>query len=93
MKDPDAPKSHLLTNKVYVDLNVLRSTMVDWVGGDVVAVDERGLVNITKQLLEQLTYPRALGHDISHARYSASTLERETVGCRFDDQEINEGPR
>ena len=56
-EDPDAPKGHLLTNKVYVELNVLRSSMMDRVGGevhdgDVVAVDECGLVNITKQLLE-----------------------------------------
>ena len=55
--DPDAPKSHLLTNEVYIKLNMLRSTMVDRVGGevdggDVVVVDERGLMNITKQLLE-----------------------------------------
>ena len=71
MEDPDAPKSHLLTNEVYIELNMLRSTMVDRVGGevdggDVVVVDERGLVNITKQLLEQLTYPRALGHGVGH---------------------------
>ena len=71
VQDPDAPKSHLLTNKVYVELNVLRSAMVDRVGGevhsgDVVAVDEHGLVNITKQLLEQLTKPRAFGNGVSH---------------------------
>ena len=62
VEDLDAPKSHLLTNEVYIELNMLRSTMVDRVGrevhgGDIVAVDERGLVNITKQLLEQLTEP------------------------------------
>ena len=71
VEDPDAPKGHLLTNKVYVKLNVLRSSMVDRVGGevhggDVVAVDECGLVNITKQLLEQLTKPRAFGNGVSH---------------------------
>ena len=71
MEDPDAPKSHLLTNKVYIELNMLRSTMMDRVGGevdggDVVAVDERGLVNITKQLLEQLTELRAFSNGVSH---------------------------
>ena len=65
------PESHLLTNEVYIELNMLRSTMIDRVGrevngGDVVAVDERGLVNITKQLLEQLTEPRAFGNGVSH---------------------------
>ena len=72
--------------------------MVHRVGGevdrtDVIAVEKSGLVNITKQLLEQLTYLRTLGHGVGTTRYSASALERETVGCRFDDQEINEGPR
>ena len=71
MEDPDAPKGHLLTNEVYIELNMLRSTMMDRVGeevngGDVVAVDERGLVNITKQLLEQLTEPRAFGNGVGH---------------------------
>ena len=71
VEDPDAPKGHLLTNKVYVELNVLCSSMMDRVdgevhGGDVVAVDECGLVNITKQLLEQLTKPRAFGNGVSH---------------------------
>ena len=71
VEDPDAPKGHLLTNKVYVKLNVLRSSMMDRVGGevhggDVVAVDQHGLMNITKQLLEQLTKPRAFGNDVSH---------------------------
>ena len=71
VEDPDAPKSHLLMNEVYIELNMLRSTMVDRVGGevdsgDVVAVDERGLVNITKQLLEQLTEPRAFSNGVSH---------------------------
>ena len=71
VEDPDAPKSHMLTNEVYVELNMLRSTMVERVGGevdggDVVTVDERGLVNITKQLLEQLTKPRAFSNGVSH---------------------------
>ena len=40
MEDPDAPKGHLLTNKVYVELNVLRSSMMDRVGGEVHDGDE-----------------------------------------------------
>ena len=95
VEDPDAPRSHLLTNEVYVELNMLRSMMMDRVGGevnggDVVAVDERSLVNITKQLLEQLTEPRAFRNGVSHC---SSALERETVGCCLEDQEIRDGPR
>ena len=71
VEDPDAPESHLLTNEVDIELNMLRSTMMDRVGGevdsgDVVAVDERGLVNITKQLLKQLTEPRSFSNGVSH---------------------------
>ena len=49
VEDPDAPKSHLLMNKVYIELNMLRSTMMDRVGRevdrtDVIAVDKSGLV-------------------------------------------------
>ena len=71
VEDPDAPKGHLLTNEVYIELNMLRSTMMDRVGGelndgDVVAVNERSLVNITKQLLKQLTEPRSFSNSISH---------------------------
>ena len=50
---------------------MLRTLMEHRVGGkvdraDVIAVDKSGLMNITKQLLEQLREPRALDHSISH---------------------------
>ena len=72
MNNPDTAKGNLLAHEVNIELNMLRPSMVHRVGGkvdraDVIAVDKSGLVNITKQLLEQLTYPRALGHDISHS--------------------------
>ena len=71
MENPNTSKGNLLAHEVNIKLNMLRSSMVHWVGGevdraDVVAVDKSGLVNITKQLLEQLAYPRAFGHGISH---------------------------
>ena len=98
MENPNTAKGNLLTHKVNIELNMLRTSMVHRVGGkvdraDVIAVDESGCVNLTEQLLKKLTKPRALGHALATARYSASALERETVGCRFDDQEINGGPR
>jgi hypothetical protein len=60
MENPNTAKCNLLTHKVNIELNMLRTTMVHRVGGevdraDVIAVDKSGLVNITKQLLEQLT--------------------------------------
>ena len=71
MENSNTAKGNLLTHEVNVDLNMLRPSMVHRVGGevdraDVVAVDKSGLVNITKQLLEQLAYPRALGHGVGH---------------------------
>ena len=60
-------KGNLLAHEVNIELNMLRTSMVHRVGekldrAGVIAVDKSGLVNITKQLLEQLTYPRAFGH-------------------------------
>ena len=71
MENPNTAKGNLLAHEVNIELNMLHTSMVHQVGGkldhaDVIEVDKSGLVNITKQLLEQLTYPRALGHDISH---------------------------
>ena len=71
MENPNTAKGNLLAHEVNIELSMLRPSMVHRVGGevdraDVIAVDKSGLVNITKQLLEQLTYPRALGHGISH---------------------------
>ena len=71
MQNTDMAKSHLIPNKMDIKLNVLGATMMNRVGGevnggDVVEVDECGLVNITKKLLEQLTEPRAFSNGVSH---------------------------
>ena len=71
MENSNTAKGNLLAHEVNVELNMLRPSMVHRVGGevdraDIIAVDKSGLVNITKQLLEQLTYPRALGHGVGH---------------------------
>ena len=71
MENLNTAKGNLLSHEVNIELNMLRPSMVYRVGGevdrvDVIAVDKSGLVNITKQLLEQLAYPRAFGHGISH---------------------------
>ena len=70
MENPNTAKGNLLAHEVNIELNMLRPSMVHRVGrevdANVITVDKSGLVNITKQLLEQLTYPRALGHGVSH---------------------------
>ena len=71
MKNADAPKSHLLSHEVNVELNMLRATMMNGVGRevdcrDIVTVDNGGLRDIKKQLLEKLSEPRALGDGIGH---------------------------
>ena len=68
MENPNMVKGNLLSHEVNIELNMLHTLMVHWVGGEVdhtniIAVDKSGLVNITQQLLEQLTDPRAFGHD------------------------------
>ena len=62
MKNADAPKSHLLSHEVNVELNVLCATMMNGVGEeldrrDIVTVDNGGLRDIKKQLLEKLAKP------------------------------------
>ena len=99
MQHAQLPESHLLTDEMYVELDVFRATMMNGVGGevdrrDIVTVDNCGLLDIKKQLLEKPAKPRALGEvAMATARYSASALERDTVGCRLDDHNMSEGPR
>ena len=71
MKNSELPQGDLLTNEVDVNLDVLRATMMDWVGGHIdsthiVAVDYRGERNRDVQLLEELTQTAALSHSVSH---------------------------
>ena len=71
VKNPNTAKGNLLAHEVNIELNMLRTAMVHRVGGkvdraDVITVDKSSFMNITKQLLEQLTEPRALSHGISH---------------------------
>ena len=72
--------------------------MMHRVGGevdsaDVVAVHKRGLVNITKQLLEQLTKPGAFSNDIGHCLILCLGARVGDRGLSLGRQEIGEGPR
>ena len=62
VKNPNTPKGHLLADEVNVELDVLRAAMMDRIGGevdgeDVVAVDDGGLQDVAKQLLEKMPKP------------------------------------
>jgi hypothetical protein len=95
MKNPNITDSHSVTNEMQVNLHMLRPQMLNRVGGevhsaDVVAVDERALGKRAMKLSQELSESRRLSHAVSNspsARYSASTLERETISCRLDDDD------
>jgi hypothetical protein len=98
MKNPNITNSHSVSNEMQVNLHMLRPLMLNRVGGevqgtDVVAVDEcalgKGLWSSAKSCRSQ----DASATPLATARYSASALERETTGCRLDDQEIRLPPR
>jgi len=63
--------SYLLTNEVKIDLDMLRSLMLNWVGGhvdrtDVVAVDKYGAAKRSVKLVKKLTEPGSLSNTIGH---------------------------
>ena len=97
MEDPNIADSNPVANEVQVDLHMLCPLMLNGVGGeihgaDVVAVDERALGERAMELSQELSKP-SLTTPLATARYSASALERETTGCRLDDQETRLPPR
>ena len=81
-----------------VELHMLRPLMLYGVGAeihgaDVVAVDKRALGERDVELRQELSESGRLVTPLATARYSDSALERETTGCRLDDQEIRLPPR
>jgi hypothetical protein len=71
MEDPDFPQSDLLTDKVDVNLNVLRSSMVNWVSchidsTNIVTKDNRSLLERKMKLLKKLTQLTTLSHNVSN---------------------------
>src|SRR6185312_432194 len=71
MEDPDFPQSDLLTDKVDVNLNVLRSSMVNWVSchidsTNIVTKDNRSLLERKMKFLKKLTQPTTLSHNMSN---------------------------
>jgi len=71
MKDTDFPQSNLLTDKVDVNLNVLRSLMMNWVSGhidstNIVTKDNRSLLERNMEFLKKLAQPTTFSHNVSH---------------------------
>ena len=75
---------NLVPDEVEIKLNVLRALMLDWVasqvdGGDVVRIDQSGLLKGTTELKEEVPEPRALGHNVGNT--SVFSLN---AGARYD---------
>ena len=83
MEDPNVADSDPVANEVQVDLHMLRSLMLNGVGGEIHGAD------VVKSCRSQ----DASATQLAIARYSASSLERETTDCRLDDQETRLPPR
>ena len=69
MKDPNLSQGHLFADEVNVDLDMLRATMMDRVGGhidraDVVTINKRRRSNGDVELLEKLSDPATLGDGV-----------------------------
>jgi hypothetical protein len=64
-------KGYLLTNKMDVNLNVLCSSMLNWIrghvdGGHIVTVDKSGRVERAMKLLKKLIERTTLHNSMSH---------------------------
>jgi hypothetical protein len=83
---------------VEVDLNMLRVLIMEGVAGEVDSADIVAVYQGTQdegamKLLEKLAHPARLSHPISNSLALRPALERETTGCRLEDQEIGLAPR
>jgi hypothetical protein len=89
VKDTNLTESHLLTDEVNVNLNVLRSSMMNWIGShidcnDVITKDERRF-GVEREVPEEVGVANITQQQHEITQYSASALERETVVWRFGD--------
>jgi hypothetical protein len=71
MKYPDLTKRHLFSNKMYVDLDVLGSSVLNRIGGhvnstDIVAKNDSSNLQGVVKLAKKLTKPTSFSHCMSH---------------------------
>ena len=64
-------KKNLVPDEVEIEFNVLRALMLDWVAsqiddGDVVSVDQSGLLKRATELKKEIAEPRALGDNVGN---------------------------
>jgi hypothetical protein len=90
MKNPKLSHCHLLTDKVNVDLDMLRALMVNWIcrhadGTHVVTKDNHGRGEGNVEFLQQLADPAALGNSVSNSSILASALDLDTMIWRLED--------
>ena len=98
VENTDSPNSDPFADEVEVNFHVLGALVLDGVGGevdgaDVVAVDEAGGIQRVSSSYRSCRSQEASATPLATARYSASALDRETVGWRLDDQEMRLPPR
>jgi hypothetical protein len=98
MQDTDLAKRHLLSNKVYVDLDVLGATMLNRIrrhvdGTNIVAENHSRSRKRMMELAKKLTYPATLGNGMSNGpvfRLSTRPGDRRLSLRRPGDQVITE---
>jgi hypothetical protein len=98
VQNPKITSSNTLSDEVKINLNVLGSLMLNWIGchvdcTDVVAYTSvarlRGVCSSRSSWCSQV----ASATPLATARYSASALDLETVFWRLEDQETRLSPR
>jgi hypothetical protein len=72
MENSDLSKSHLLSNKMDVNLDVLRAMLLDWIGrhvndAHIVTIDNRGRSHWKLQVLKELAKLAALSNNMGHS--------------------------
>jgi hypothetical protein len=68
MEDPNIADGNPVTNKVQVNLHVLRPLLLNQIGGDVVAVDECALGERAMELSQELSKPGRLCHVVGNSK-------------------------
>ena len=71
MKNSHLAKSHLLSNKVYINLDVFSATVLNWVAchvdcGYVVTIDNGGALKWTMKLKKKLPNPNCFSDSVRH---------------------------
>jgi hypothetical protein len=85
VQDPDITNGNAFSNEVEVDLDILRTLVLNEVGGevdctDIVVVDETALWQCSMELLEELPEPTSFDHAIGHgAILSLDAWSRDDV--------------